>query len=178
MGLAESQPRGFQSQAEGNGFPTLELLLWNSLSSPFGLGHTVFQRGRRPLCPSLPGKAIKLFFSTSPKTLISKVWFDTRVQRGWAFRIKKRSKYLQLIIEDNEVSRIKRLGMLLVVQWLTFYHPMQGVRVWSEVQAKIPQASWPKKSKHETEPMNCNKFHKSLKMIHMTKKKEILRKKD
>ena len=34
------------------------------------------------LCPPLPGKAIKLFFSTSPKT-VSKTQFSTSIQRSW-----------------------------------------------------------------------------------------------
>ena len=37
-------------------------------------GHIVFE-DRIPVCPSLPGKEIKLFFSTSPKTLSLKlIW--------------------------------------------------------------------------------------------------------
>ena len=32
-------------------------------------------------------KVIKIFFSTSPKTLVSKSWFDTSTQRSWAFSI-------------------------------------------------------------------------------------------
>ena len=47
--------------------PTLEPLLWNSPHPP-GLGPTVFE-GTSLLCPHLPGKSIKLFFSTSLKTL-------------------------------------------------------------------------------------------------------------
>ena len=37
------------------------------LTSLSRLGYTVFE-GINPLCSPLPGKAIKLFFSTSPKT--------------------------------------------------------------------------------------------------------------
>jgi len=48
--------------------PTLAVLLWNSSASSPRLGITVFQ-DRNPLYPPLPEKAVKLFFSTSPKTL-------------------------------------------------------------------------------------------------------------
>ena len=34
-----------------------------------------------PLCPSLPGNAVKLFLSTSPKTLVSVFLFSTSEQR-------------------------------------------------------------------------------------------------
>ena len=37
--------------------------------------------GIRPLCPSLPGKAIKLFFSTPLKTLSSQIQFGVHAQR-------------------------------------------------------------------------------------------------
>ena len=48
--------------------PTLERLLWNSLPNPLSLWHIIF-KGTSLLCPPLPGKAIKLFFSTSPQTV-------------------------------------------------------------------------------------------------------------
>ena len=32
----------------------------------------------------LRGEVVELFFSTSPKTLVSGIWFDTDVQRSWA----------------------------------------------------------------------------------------------
>ena len=52
------------------------------------MGHTVL-RGMSPLCPPLPGKAIKLSFSTSPKTL-SLRFNSAPVQRGRAFSINPR----------------------------------------------------------------------------------------
>ena len=42
---------------------------------------TQFLRDMSPLCPLLPGKAIKLFFFTSTKTLVSKIQFGTSAQR-------------------------------------------------------------------------------------------------
>ena len=48
--------------------PTLELLLWNPSPNPPIWGFIVFQ-GRSLLWLPLPGKAIKLLFSTSPKAL-------------------------------------------------------------------------------------------------------------
>ena len=41
---------------------------------------TVFE-GSILLCPPMPGKAIKLFFYTSPKTSISEIWLGTSAQR-------------------------------------------------------------------------------------------------
>ena len=65
----------------------------SSSSNPPGLGHTVFQ-GRSPLCPPFPGKAIKLFFPTSPKTLSSR--FDLGpVHRGWVFSVNVIKGYLK-----------------------------------------------------------------------------------
>ena len=53
------------------------------------VGHTVL-RGVSPLCPPLPGKAIKLFFSSSPKTLSAR--FDLAlVPRGRVFGMKRKT---------------------------------------------------------------------------------------
>lgn len=63
-----------------------EQLLWNS--------HYCFLAGTwdfeciTPLWPPLPGKAINLSFSTSPKTLVSEIGFGTSEWRSWAFGIK------------------------------------------------------------------------------------------
>ena len=46
--------------------------------------------GMSPLCSPLPGKAIKLSFSSSPKNSVSKVWFSG-VKKSWAFGIKPTS---------------------------------------------------------------------------------------
>jgi len=63
----------------------LRSLLYNSSPNPPWLSHTVF-KDRSSLCPSLPDKAIKLFFSISPKTLSLR--FDLApVCRGWVFDI-------------------------------------------------------------------------------------------
>ena len=43
------------------------------------VGHTVL-KGMSPLCPPLPGKAVKLFFSTSPKT-VSEIQFGISAER-------------------------------------------------------------------------------------------------
>ena len=56
---------------------------------------TVF-RGQSLLCPPLTDKAIKPSFSTSPKTLVSEIWFGTRVRRGWAFRFNGSKKFFPL----------------------------------------------------------------------------------
>ena len=45
--------------------------------------------GKEPLCPILPHKAIKLFFSTSPKTLFLR-GNSAQVYRGWDFGIMMR----------------------------------------------------------------------------------------
>ena len=44
-----------------------------------GWGHTVF-KGMSPLCPPLPGKATRRFFSTSYKILFSEIWFSTEAK--------------------------------------------------------------------------------------------------
>ena len=40
--------------------------------------------GMSLLFSPLPGKAIKLSFSTSPKTLVSEIWFSIGAQKSWA----------------------------------------------------------------------------------------------
>ena len=59
--------------------PLLELLQDSSLT-PSRAGHSLM--GISPLWPPLPGKAMKLFFSPSPKTL-SPTLNSASVQRGW-----------------------------------------------------------------------------------------------
>ena len=49
-----------------------------------------------PLCPSLPGKAVKLFLSTSPKTLVSVLLFSTSEQRLSFSNSQSLSKYFIL----------------------------------------------------------------------------------
>ena len=57
----------------------------------------------------------------------------------------------------------------LAVQWLRFCLPMQGVQVQPFSQgAKIPHASWPKKQNIK-QKQYCNKFKKTLKMVHVKK---------
>ena len=51
------------------------------------MGRAVF-KGRSPLCPPLPDKAIKLFFSTSPQTPCPRFNLAS-VQRGWMVSIKR-----------------------------------------------------------------------------------------
>ena len=57
-GAVSSMDHGYETKQDPMGAP----------------GHIVFE-DRIPVCPSLPGKEIKLFFSTSPKTLSLKlIW--------------------------------------------------------------------------------------------------------
>ena len=52
------------------------------------MGRAVF-KGRSPPCPPLPGKAIKLYFSTSPRTPCPRFNLAP-VQTGWMFGVKRR----------------------------------------------------------------------------------------
>ena len=66
--------------------PCQQILLWTiarKLLTNIPPGwNTWFLRGMSLLCSPLPGKAIKLFLSTSPKTL--SLWFNlVLVHRGW-----------------------------------------------------------------------------------------------
>ena len=63
--------------------PLLKALSWKFSPNPPGLG---LCEGRSPLCPSLPGKPIKLFFSTSLKTLFLKFGLAL-VNRDWDFGV-------------------------------------------------------------------------------------------
>ena len=66
----------------------------------------------------------------------------------------------------------------MAVQWLRLYLPMQGVWVPSLVRKlrSIPHALWPKKHKTQNRSNMVTNSKKTLKMVHI-KKKKILRKK-
>lgn len=67
--------------------PYQQLFLWTIAIKPLTKFPQVgprFLRGMNLLCSFLPGKAIELFCSTSPKTL--SLWFNlVLVHRGWVF---------------------------------------------------------------------------------------------
>ena len=65
--------------------PALEPLPWNTSPNPSRLGQTIFE-GTSPLCSPLPGKEMKLSFSTSLKTLSLRFGLAL-VYRGQVFSI-------------------------------------------------------------------------------------------
>ena len=81
--LRHHQPIKTMSTSWPHPLWTITIKLLTILSK---LGDTVF-RGRSLPCPPLPGKVIKLSFSTSPKTLSPRIRFSSGVQRSWAFGI-------------------------------------------------------------------------------------------
>ena len=59
----------------------------------------------------------------------------------------------------------EKLGTSLVVQWLRFHLPMQGVRVPSwELRSHMPRGQKPKQKQY------CNKFNKDFKNFKKRKK--------
>ena len=73
------------------------------------------------------------------------------------------------------------LGTALADQWLRLRLLRQGMEVHIPGQgARIPQALWPKKTKHKKKKRYCDKFNKDFKkMVHIKpiftkKKKELL----
>ena len=79
-GFSTSEPPG---KCQSFSIPLLKTLSWKFSLNPPGLG---LCEGRSPLCPSLPGKPIKLFFSTSLKTLFLKFGLAL-VNRDWDFGV-------------------------------------------------------------------------------------------
>ena len=69
-------------------------LITPSFNNYYKTSHYLLQVGTcgfdsiSPLSPPLPGKVIKLAFSTSLKTLVSEIQFSPMVQRRWAFSIR------------------------------------------------------------------------------------------
>ena len=85
------------------------------------VGTTIFQ-DRGLLCPLFPGKTIKLFFSTSPKTLR----FDSApVPRGQVFGIKRNSMGTSLVVQwlRHHASSVWGLGS--IPGWWTSSHMPQ-----------------------------------------------------
>ena len=107
------------------------------LTKSFWVGHTVFE-GRSLLCPPLPGKAIKLFFSTSSKTLSLR--FDSApVHRGWVFGFGSDFQNL----EGARITRVYWHMLLVKCQFLG--HPSEmclGRSEWSPEICALNKHSW------------------------------------
>ena len=76
------------------------------------------------------------------------------------------------LIDENRVLKLQKTAASeaahvtsLMVQWLRFPLPMQGLRVRSlvrDLRAKIPYAALAKKPEHKQQKQYCNKFNKDF----------------
>ena len=90
-----------------------------SLNSYYKNSHGLSQMGTRgsesmsPLWPPLPGKAMKLSFSTSPKT-VSKISRGTRIQRNRVFSISLLYLLFDILLDPGPAwVRVRQVNLVM-----------------------------------------------------------------